>query len=87
MFSQNTNDLIPLSSFQENGMNMLNFQPGFESSVYDTKNGGDFHLEDALPGRLIRNRFPFNGNMITMTHRQGREGVFNVSTMSVLLHL
>ena len=68
-------------------MNMLNFQPGFESSVYDTKNGGDFHLEDALPGRLIRNRFPFNGNMITMTHRQGREGVFNVSTMSVLLHL
>jgi len=67
-----------IRDLKENGMNLLNFQPGYESCVYDTKLGGDFHLEDALPSRLMRNRFPFNGNMITITHRQGREGVYNV---------
>jgi len=72
-----------IRDLKENGLNLLNFQPGFESAVYDTKLGGDFHLEDALPARLIRNRFPFNGNMLTITHRQGREGVFNVLVKSL----
>jgi len=72
-----------IRDLKHEGKNILNFQPGYESSVYDTKLGGDFHLEDALPGRLIRNRFPMNGNMITMTHRQGREGVYNVHVKSL----
>merc|ERR1712212_520484 len=68
---------------KENGMNLINFEPGYASFAYDARLGGDFHLEDALPSRMIRNRFPLMGNMITMTHRQGREGVFNVHVKSL----
>merc|ERR1712096_324271 len=68
---------------KENGMNLINFEPGYASFAYDARLGGDFHLEDALPSRMIRNRFPLMGNMITMTHRQGRDGVFNVHVKSL----
>jgi len=71
-----------IRSMKDNQMNLINFTPGYSTFLYDARMGGDFHLEDALPSKMIRNRFPFNGNMITMTHRQGREGVFNVHVKS-----
>jgi len=71
-----------LKSMKENGMNLINYQPGFSSFAYDIRMGGDFHLGDALPERMIRNRFPFNGNMVTITHRQGRKDVYNVHVKS-----
>jgi len=71
-----------LKDLKENGTNLINFEPGYSSFAYDIKMGGDFHLGDALPERMIRNRFPFNGNMLTITHRQGRQGVYNVHVKS-----
>jgi len=71
-----------LKAIKDDGMNLINFVPGYSTFAYDAKMGGDFLLEDALPARMIRNRFPWNGNMLTLTHRQGRPGVFNVHIKS-----
>jgi len=71
-----------IKDMKDNGMNLINYEPGYSSFAYDIKMGGDFHLGDALPERMIRNRFPFNGNMLTITHRQGRKDVYNVHIKS-----
>jgi len=71
-----------LKSIKENGMNVVNYQPGYSAFAYDIKMGGDFHLGEGLPERMIRNRFPYNGNMVTITHRQGRKDVYNVHVKS-----
>jgi len=71
-----------LKDIKENGRTLTNYEPGFSTFAYDIKMGGDFHLGDALPEKMIRNRFPYNGNMVTITHRQGRKDVYNVHVKS-----